>query len=81
MAPAGKVVRMRFTSFQLEMRQNDTDRECWDYLEVRNGQGPFSPKVTKPGEWDLYHRLARRSVSSVAASCRQTSTPRTPSSG
>ena len=44
-APAGKVVKLRFTQFQLEMRQNDTHQECWDYLEIRNGEGPFAPQV------------------------------------
>ena len=44
-APPGKVVKLRFTQFQLEMRQNDTHQECWDYLEIRNGDGPFAQKV------------------------------------
>jgi cubilin len=44
-APPGKVVKLRFTRFQLEMRQNDTHRECWDYVEIRNGEGPFSPQI------------------------------------
>ena len=44
-APAGKVVRLRFAQFRLELRQNDTHRECWDYLEVRNGEGPFAQQV------------------------------------
>ena len=29
------------------MRQNDTHHSCWDYVEVRNGEGPFSPQVCK----------------------------------
>ena len=44
-APAGKVVKLRVTQFDLEVRQNDTHQECWDYLEIRNGEGPFAPKV------------------------------------
>ena len=44
-APPGKVVKLRFTQFQLEMRQNDTHQECWDYVEIRNGDGPFAQKV------------------------------------
>ena len=43
--PPDKIIKMRFTSFNLEMRQNDTHQSCWDYVEVRNGDGPFSPQV------------------------------------
>ena len=43
--PPDKVIKMRFTSFNLERRQNDTHHSCWDYVEVRNGDGPFSPQV------------------------------------
>ena len=28
-----------------EVRQNDTHHSCWDYVEVRNGEGPFAPQV------------------------------------
>ena len=43
--PPDKIIKMRFTSFNLEMRQNDTHQSCWDYVEVRNGDGPFAPQV------------------------------------
>ena len=43
--PPDKIIKMRFTSFNLEMRQNDTHQSCWDYVEVRNGDVPFSPQV------------------------------------
>ena len=29
----------------VEIRQNDTHHSCWDYVEVRNGEGPFSSLV------------------------------------
>ena len=44
-APEAKIIKLRFTSFDLELRQNDTHQSCWDYVEVRNGEGPFSPQV------------------------------------
>ena len=43
--PPDKIIKMRFTSFNLERRQNDTHHSCWDYVEVRNGDGPYSPQV------------------------------------
>ena len=44
-APEAKIVKLRFTSFDLELRQNDTHQTCWDYVEVRNGEGPYSPQI------------------------------------
>ena len=29
----------------LELRQNDTHRSCWDYVEVRNGDSAFSDQM------------------------------------
>ena len=44
-APAGKIVKLRFTEFSLERRHNGTDHLCWDYVEVRDGEGPYSPII------------------------------------
>ena len=38
-----KVIKLRFTSFDLEVRENGSRAECWDYVEVRDGPGPYSP--------------------------------------
>ena len=42
-AQQNKVIKMRFTSFDLEVRENGSRSECWDYVEVRDGPGPYSP--------------------------------------
>ena len=44
-APEDKIIKLRFTHFDLELRQNNTHQSCWDYVEVRNGEGPFSPQI------------------------------------
>lgn len=43
----GKNVRIRFagSAFNVERSQNDTDVTCWDYVEVRDGDGPYSPLI------------------------------------
>ena len=42
----GKNVQMSFASqFSVEKAQNETDVTCWDYIEVRDGNGPFSPLI------------------------------------
>ncbi|XP_023337929.1 cubilin [Eurytemora carolleeae] len=40
-----KNIKLRFTSFDLELRENGSNPECWDYVEVRDGTGPFSPLI------------------------------------
>ncbi len=41
----GKNVRLRFTEFDVESAQNETGVFCWDYIEVRDGDGPYSPLI------------------------------------
>ena len=33
----GKVLKLTFTTFNIEQDQNDTLVQCWDYIEVRDG--------------------------------------------
>ena len=42
-AGQSKSIKLRFTSFDIETRDNGSRTECWDYVEVRDGPGPYSP--------------------------------------
>ena len=33
----GKVLKLTFTTFNIEQDQNNTLVQCWDYIEVRDG--------------------------------------------
>ena len=40
-----KVLKMTFSRFNIERDSNETSVTCWDYLEIRDGHGPFSPLI------------------------------------
>ena len=41
----GKVLKMSFTTFNIERDANSTSVTCWDYVEVRDGFSPYSPLI------------------------------------